>query len=154
MAPRVRVVLLALAAALTACGGSDDPPAPLSVGSQPLAGRIGGRAWTFLHGKTDAYLSGTQPDFFGMLFADGAGGCGAFSSSDRVLLDVPKIAGDYPFSTTRNGTFVVGSSTNLVATRGRIIVEQVTAESVTARVHMVFDASNEIDGEFVASVCP
>jgi hypothetical protein len=102
MAPRVRVVLLALAAALTACGGSDDPPAPLSVGSQPLAGRIGGRAWTFLHGKTDAYLSGTQPDFFGMLFADGAGGCGAFSSSDRVLLD----------------------------------------------------ASNEIDGEFVVSVCP
>jgi hypothetical protein len=36
----------------------------------------------------------------------------------------------------------------------RIIVEQAGAASVTARVHMIFDANNEVDGEFVASICP
>jgi hypothetical protein len=153
MVHRLRTLLAALALSAAACGGSE-PAAPLAVGTQPLAGKVGGQPWTFAHGSTNAFLSGSRPDFFGELYADGTPGCGTFSTSNRVILAIPKAPGDYPFTTQRNGTFVVGGSSNLVAMQGRIIVEQVTTDAVTARVHMVFDGSNEIDGEFVASICP
>ncbi len=150
MALRRWVVSLVLA--LAACGGSDEPEEPIAVSTRPLAGRIGGQAWTFAHGETTASLS-SGPKYFTSLFGDGAPGCGAYSTADRALVFVPKVPGDYPFSTQQTGTFFV-EGTNRIAMRGRLIVEQVDAASVTARVHMIADADNEIDGEFVVSVCP
>lgn len=150
MNARLCSVMAALLVA--ACGGDD----PLEVGTQPLAGRIGGQPWTFGSGGTDAFLS-QDDELFTKLYGEAHDPvCSAFSTSNRIVLGIPKQPGDYAFSLQRNGTFVVGGTDNLIATEGRLIVESVDldAGTVTARVHMTFDADNEVDGRFTAAICP
>ena len=69
---------------------------------------------------------------------------------------MPKTAGDYDLGFMLNGTFAVmtpSGTDNLVATRGRIVVESVGATEVRAGVHMIYDDDNEVDGWLTASVC-
>jgi hypothetical protein len=148
--------LAVMAAAALGCGGeggTGGPGTSIEVSTGPLAGVVGGAAWTFRTGETDAILS-TGSRLFTALYATSYGACGAAPVEAHVLVSVPAAPGDYPFSTQQTGTFVIPPTTNLVATTGRIVVTSVSATAVTARVHMIFDAANEIDGEFVASICP
>lgn len=149
----VRTWAVVLAIGAVGCGGAD-APAPIGVGTQPLAGVVAGSSWTFVAGDTNAYLSDGD-DLFTKLYASSYPDCGSAPfGEDHLLLSIPKQVGDYVFSLQRNGTFAVGGSDNLVTTRGRLIVESVDASSVTARVHMIFDGGNEVDGRFTATVCP
>jgi hypothetical protein len=78
-------------------------------------------------------------------------------------LHLPKAPGDYSMSWSLNATFVIvieGTETevaeteNLVATRGRLVVEEATQTSVRGGAHIVFDADNEVSGKFQIAVCP
>jgi hypothetical protein len=149
---RARLCAVLAAILVAGCGGEEE--AAIEVSTEPLAGRIGGQAWTFAQGDTDALLSEGEPDLFTRLHAASYDACGFAPSGDRLILSVPKQPGDYAFSTQQNGTFVVGGTDNLVATRGRLIVESVDGSTVTARVHMIFDTGNEVDGRFTATICP
>ena len=145
-----RSAALCLSLALGACGESYE------ISDQQLQGKVGGVAWTFAAGETDSFLS-DEEGFFAKLYASPGEPC-AFSSpsGNRLLLNVPTAPGDYELSLSRSMTFVVEESDgplNLIATEGRLIVDEVTATSVTGGIYGRFDGDNVIDGNFTLTVC-
>ena len=147
---RSSACLLASTLALTACSSSSD----VEIATTPLAGKIGGQAWSFQAGSTDAFLSEGEDDFFAAFYATAYTPCG-FSdpSGPHVLVSVPKTPGDYDMDLFRNMTFVDTASNNLIATDGRIVIDSVTATTVTGSLHGTYDGGNEINGTFQLTVC-
>jgi hypothetical protein len=142
-------ILAALALLMGACGGGSS----YEVSDQPLAGTVGGAPWTFVAGHTDAFLSEGEDDFFAELYAEAFAPCGfATPQGSLLLVAVPKEPGEYEMSLQLNMTFVANDE-NLVATDGVIVVEEVTATTVTGGVHGVFDDDNQVDGRFTLTIC-
>lgn len=134
---------------VAACGGGSS----YEVSDEPLAGTVGGAAWTFEAGHTNAFLSEGEDDFFAELYAEAFTPCGFTTpSGSHLIIAVPKEPGEYDFSLQLNMTFVVGTD-NLVATEGKVVVDEVTATTVTGGVHGIFDGDNEVDGQFTLTVC-
>ena len=148
--------LLALAsfcflASLAACGTSDSGSTTIDDGN--LTGMVYGQPWTFQAGGTDAFLSEGDDNFFATFYS-GAFTCGGSEpSGPSLIVAVPKVPGDYPMSLMRNMTFVMGSD-NKVATDGRVVVDSVTATSVTGGLVGTFDDQNTVSGHFTLTVCP
>lgn len=150
-----------LSCALSAFGCSssgDNDGESFTIASSSLAGKIGGQPWSFVAGQTDAFLSDDE-QFWADLYADPlSSACQSTSSSDKhhVILSVPTKPGDYELNLSLNATFVIeGAQTdNLLATRGRLVVDEVTASSIRGKTHIVLDAGNEIDGSFTLTRCP
>lgn len=141
---------LLLCTLLTACA-ADSGTADLE--DTPLAGTVGGKAWTFVAGDTDAFLSKDEPDFFASLYPATFTACGfAGPAGDHLLLSIPKTPGEYPMSLSRNMTFVVGDD-NKIAINGTIVVDEVTATSVKGGLVASFDAANEVNGRFEIPIC-
>ncbi len=130
------------------CGGGS-----VEVSDQPLAGTVGGTSWTFVAGDTDAFLSEGEDDFFALFYSEAFTAC-SFGSpgGDYLIVSVPKELGEYGFSLNLNMTFVVGDE-NLVATEGTVIVDEVTATTVSGGLHGIFDGDNEVDGQFQLTIC-
>src|SRR5688572_32222448 len=122
-----RLIGAALLAVLgIGCSGSS-----VEVSDQPLAGTVGGQPWTFVAGETDAFLSEGEDDFFALFYAEAYTACSfGAPGGDHLIISVPKEPGEYGFSLNLNMTFVVGDS-NLVATEGTVIVDEVTATTVS-----------------------
>ena len=60
-------------------------------------------------------------------------------------------------SLSLNATFVVEGDTttdNLVATKGLIEVDSVTANEIVGGAHIEFDSNNVVNGHFTIAVCP
>lgn len=135
-------------AALVGCGTDYD------VATTPLAGTVGGQPWTFVAGHTNAFLSEGEDDFFATLYPAQFTACGSSEpSGSHLIVSVPKAVGDYDMGPQLNMTFVVGSSDNLIAFDGRIIVDEVTATKVVGGLHGEFDGDNEVNGRFEISIC-
>jgi hypothetical protein len=147
----VFVPLLAALLALPACSGSSDGDEEIAAG--PLSGKVAGQAWTFQAGATDAFLS-EDGDFFAALYDTSFTPCG-FDEPNRphLLLSLPKQPGTYDLSLMRNITFVVGESENLVSLDGQIVVDEVTATSVTGGLRTRRDDGNDVNGQFQLTVC-
>jgi len=128
----------------------------VSISNQPLSGKIGGNAWTFGTGETDSSLS-TTDSLFVNLYPGSFTTC-AFAApldTDLVTLMIPTKPGSYDLSLQQNATlYVASSSNNYVATSGRLQVNSVTATTVSAGLHATYDGSNEVDGQFQATICP
>lgn len=141
---------LLLCVVLSACA-ADSGSADLK--DTPLAGTVGGNAWTFVAGDTDAFLSKDEPDFFASLYPATFTSCG-FSqpAGDHLILSIPKTPGEYPMSLSRNMTFVVGND-NKIAIDGMIVVDEVTATSIKGGIVASFDSSNEVNGRFEIPIC-
>ena len=139
--------------ALVGCASDDAGSAEIMT--TPLAGEVGGTTWTFTAGHTSAFLSEGEPDFFASLYPTAFTACG-FSepSGNHLIVAIPKMPGEYEMSLSRNMTFVVGDSTNLIATNGRIVVDEVTATSVKGGLVATYDGSNEVNGRFEVTICP
>ncbi|MEK7704345.1 MAG: PAS domain S-box protein [Myxococcota bacterium] len=150
-----RFILTSSLLALVGCGDGDESSLAISDGT--LSGVVGGESWTLVYAETDAFLSDGEDEFFTTLHAQAGTACTYNSSlGNRVLLSVPKTAGDYDLGFMLNGTFAVmtpSGTDNLVATRGRVVVESVGATELRAGVHMIYDDDNEVDGWFTGSVC-
>jgi hypothetical protein len=138
-----------------ACGsGSDSPGSGQPIASTTLAGTIGGQPWSFVSGETDAFLSSGSTDFFTTLYmesVDVCTGAGFSVTSNQIIAEIPMAIGDY----TKSVTFVVGPGTtndNLI-TSGHVVVNQVTATSVSGGLYARFDANNIVNGQFTATVC-
>jgi len=142
-------VLLA-ALLLTACGTD------YTITEQNLSGSVGGEAWSFVEGETNAFLS--DDDFFASLYAQDFEPCGMGSPSgtNSLILSIPKETGEWDLSLSRNMTFVVhtGSGTdNLIGTEGLLRVDSVTADTVTGGIYAEFNGDNEVDGTFTVTIC-
>lgn len=149
------MVLLALGCSSDGDGGGES----FEIGSGPLGGKIGGESFTFIAGETDSFLSDDE-QFFASLYADPittACQLGPSSTKHHLLLNIPTKPGDYELGLSLTATFVLetnSGSENLGATRGRLVVDEVTADSIRGKAHVVFDAANEVDGVFQVARCP
>ena len=138
-------------------GGSGGNGGGTTISTQTLAGKIGGQAWTFATGETNAALSTTDA-FWVDLYAATFDTCVAFgapSDADEVIMMMPKAPGSYPVSLSRNATlYVASTSDNWVATRGLLVIDSVTATTISGGMHITYNADNTVDGQFQASICP
>ncbi|HEY5946908.1 MAG TPA: hypothetical protein VIV40_15500 [Kofleriaceae bacterium] len=139
--------------ALGGCAADDGSTAEIS--NEMLTGSVGGQAWSFKAGHTSAFLSEGEPDFFATLYPATFTTCG-FSEpgGNHLIVSIPKTVGEYEMSLSRNMTFVVGDSNNLIATKGRIVVDEVTATSVKGGLVSSYDGQNEVNGRFEVTICP
>ncbi len=132
---------------------TDDADVP-DLSDQMLAGEVGGQTWTFAAGQTDAFLSEGEDDFFATLYPMSFTTCG-FSEpgGNHLIVAIPKEPGEYEMSLSRNMTFVVGDSQNLIATQGRIVVDEVTDTTVKGGLVATYDDGNQVNGRFELTIC-
>jgi len=148
MTPRLAWLLAPVLAACTSSSPSTD------IDSTPLSGSVGGQPWTIMAGATDPFGSQDQPDFSATLSP------AAFACNDsdptvpHLFVSIPRQPGDYPMSLSRNMTFVDSAAHNLIVVDGRIVVDSVTATTVTGGLVGRYDGSNEVNGRFTLTVCP
>jgi hypothetical protein len=138
---------------LASCAGSDDDGGELV--DTPLSGKVGGQTWTFQVGETDAFLSEGSGDFFAALYSTPYTPCSRSEpTGPHLLVSVPKQPGDYDLSLMRNITFVVDGSSNLISLQGQVVVESVTATTVTGGLRTKRDDGNDVNGQFQLTICP
>ena len=159
MMGRLWLVLAAGTALLAACGsGGGTGGRPVEIATTPLAGTIGGATWTLVSAESSAFLSDGETSFFVTAYAEAVtpcAGAGGSTNGNELLLEIPKTAGDYSVSLSLPQTFyLAATSNNLVATSGRLRVDEVTPTSLRGGAHFAFDAYNEVDGVFTVAICP
>ena len=148
--------------ALTACGdesgGGDDGSGKVTIASTPLSGLVGGESWTVALAEADAFLSEGEPDFWVDAYSTARAACQSRSpGGPHLILDLPKQPGAYRLSLRRNATFVIEGADatfeNLIATEGRLVVDEVTDSVIRGGAYVRFDAQNSVNGRFEASIC-
>jgi hypothetical protein len=138
---------LALAAGCTVTTSQDIAP-----GS--LGGTVSGHSWLFAAGDTNAFLSQGQSSFYAELYPASYSACGSVvPSGAHLIVSIPMAAGDYQLNLSRNMTFVDDFGNNLIATDGRIVVDQVSATHVSGGLHGTYDVDNDVSGHFDVTVC-
>jgi hypothetical protein len=156
----IRGLLLTCVVCIAGCGSDDGDDESFDIGSGTLTGKVGGKSWTFVAGETDSFLADDDKFFAELYAAPLANACqnGPTSNEHHVILNIPMKPGDYRLSFGLTATFVIegdsGTTDNLGATRGRLVVDEVTDTSVRGKAHVVFDADNEVDGAFQVTRCP
>jgi len=150
---KILAASLLVSLSLIGCATDDGDMSSTEIASSPVTGMVGGQAWTYVAGHTDAFLSEGDDSFFTTLFPTQFTTCG-FSepSGDHVILSVPKTVGDFPMSLSRNMTFVVGND-NKIAIDGHIVVTEVTATKLKGGIVAKFDSQNQINGTFEIPIC-
>jgi hypothetical protein len=149
---------ITLAVLLTSSLGAACSIGPIEISSQPLSGVIGGAPWTLAGAESNAFLSKNSPTFFVTAYGESLTACtgaGSATHGNLLILNLPKIAGDYRLTESLTQTFfVVTGNINYVAIDGRVIVDEVTSTNVRAQAHFRFDDANEVDGQFAVTICP
>ena len=141
--------------AFVACGGGGGGAAP-EISSQVMSGKIGGKAWTFGTGEArTSFADATQ-------FLTNAYG-GSFVpctdntpfDTDRMVLALPKAPGTYTLSASLSQTFFsADTKASVAATSGALVVDSVTATTITGGARFSHDADNAVDGQFAVTICP
>ena len=152
---------LATVTVLSALGCGGGSGSSFTISMTTLAGKVGGQPWSLVSGETDAFLSMNQPQFFTTMYTETVTPCtgaGFAVASNQIILNIPMTPGDYALSLNMSATFVVNPQDamhiqNLIATQGRIVVDQITATTVTGGAHIQYDANNTVDGQFTATIC-
>jgi hypothetical protein len=150
---QVRFLFLGLAALAVGCGSSGGSTV---ISSQPLAGKIGGQAWTFMTGETDSYLS-TASEAWVAGYAETFTACTGFppTGTNQLLMRFPMAVGSYAVTLSRSQTFYIAATNdNLVATSGEIDITEVTATTISGGANFAFNADNSVDGQFQVTICP
>jgi hypothetical protein len=147
---KLSTCLFATIAAITGCTSSSGS---LDIAPTNLAGSVGGQPWSFVAGETDGFLSQGQTDFYAELYPTQYTACGVQPTGPHLLVSIPMVAGDYDMDFERNMTFVTANQDNLATIDGRIVVDTVTATTVSGGLHGVFDGGNEVNGTFQLSIC-
>jgi len=157
---RARVALLALSLPVLGACGDGGANAEPDIAAGPLSGTVGGKPWTLVTAETDPFLS-TGDTYFATAYAETftpCTGAGLASKGDHLIFNIPKTPGDHPLSTSLTATFAVWSTPdlidNLITTRGQVVVDAVTATSITGGAAISFDEMNTVNGQFQVTVCP
>jgi hypothetical protein len=135
------------------------------ISSSPLSGKIGGAAWTLGTAQTNSFLSMGQANYYGEMFPDTdpfTACSGSYNTMDsQLLIQLPMTMGDYSLDLSKGltATFVSypqGGTTpqNNIAISGHLMISSVTSTQLTGGLNISFDANNELDGQFTATICP
>jgi hypothetical protein len=149
------VMVLGFACALPGCGGGGDDGGGSSytIASGRLSGLLDGQPWVLGSAESSEFLSEGEADFWVDMYAESKAACDDPPPvADHLIVFVPKTPGDYSLSLALNATFVVGTD-NLVATRGRIVVDEVTSAVARGGAHIEYDADNSVSGSFEVTIC-
>jgi hypothetical protein len=136
--------------------GAGGPDNKTPIASTTLSGTIGGQAWTLVAGVTDGFESAGKPEFVATLYPETLTPCATqvTSVANRVLLNVPKMTGDYELGPTLHANFIIGASQNLIVRKGRLVVDEVTQFQIRGGAALEYDANSHVSGRFQISVCP
>ncbi len=94
-------------------------------------------------GRLEAFFARAQRY---VLTGGAASGLPAPVDANELIVELPNTVGSYNLSLAMNATFYVASSSdNWVATRGRIVIDSISATTITG------GANN---GQFQVAVCP
>jgi hypothetical protein len=145
-----KLLSCSLLSLLAAAGCSSESTA---IADTMLAGTVFGQPWTFQAGHTSAFLSEGEDEFFASLYPTAFTPCElAGPTGPHLIVSIPKTPGDYELSFALNMTFADGNS-NLIATEGRIVVDEVTATTVTGGLVAIYDDANQVNGRFDVTIC-
>jgi hypothetical protein len=134
-------------------GGSDT----MAISSQPLSGKIGGKAWTFVTGETDAFMSEGVDTYWTDLYASKFAACDTTMPDDSagtIIAQLPRKTGSFNLGLSNNVTFYVPPEDNWVATRGRLEITEVTETTISGGLKATYNDDNLADGRFTVSICP
>jgi hypothetical protein len=136
-------------------GGGGGGGGPIST--QPLAGKIGGQAWTFMTGETIASLSNAD-ELFVNLYPTSFETCvsfGAPTGVDNVIMIMPRAAGSYSLGLSLTATLYDASdNSNYATTNGSLVIDSVTATTISGGLRATYNGDNSVDGQFQAAICP
>jgi hypothetical protein len=154
----VSFVPLGMALTVGGCGGGTSSNGSGAViSTQPLSGKIGGQSWSLAIAQSDSYLS-MGDRFFVTMYPTSFTACetfGAPSNANTVIIELPKTAGSYSLGLDMNATlYEAATSNNRVATQGRVVIDSVTATTISGGANFAYDANNAVDGQFQATICP
>ncbi len=138
------------------CGVGGDGGGGATMSSQTLAGKIGGQTWTFETGETMAALS-TSEQLWVDLYADRFEDCvplGAPANADMVTMMMPRVPGSYDLGINLNTLYTSRTGANYVATSGRLVIDSVTATTITGAMNITYNGDNTVNGQFQATICP
>ncbi len=135
------------------CGGGGDGAAAIS--SAPLSGKIGGQPWTFGTGESNSSLS-DDSTFWVEAYADSFTPCTGAAPADvhYLILNLPRTTGTHSLGIELTETFYVGNNDNLATANGTIVIQSVTATTITGGAKFAYNADNSVDGQFTATICP
>lgn len=146
-----QLLIVAVLSSLAAGCGQD-----IEITDAPLAGVVAGANWEFAAGHTSAFLT-DDDEFFAVLYDQAVEPCSFGPQVSHLIVSVPMELGDHGFGPRLNMTFVEfeGDSTplNLIATDGAISVLDITADTIVAGLHGIYDDDNEVDGMFEITIC-
>lgn len=139
------------------CGGGGGGGGPSgTISSGPLSGTIGGRPWTFATGQTDSFLS-TDNQYFVDTYSVSFTACTDVPPDDAydLIMIMPKTAGSYALGQNLSATFSMASTNyNVFATSGQLVIDSVTATTISGGAKFSAGADNSVDGQFEATLCP
>lgn len=121
----------------------------------PLAGKIGGQAWSLGTGETDSFLSNST-SFYVEMYSDTFTACsGSSTQQNYVFASFPLAAGDYPLNAQDfTANFSLGGTQTPAATSGHLVISSVTSTTITGGINVSADSDNAIDGQFTVTICP
>jgi len=146
---------------LPACGGGATGPGGGSgpIADHVLSGQVNGMPWSFVAGETDAFLSTDHffTNLYDMPFASRCAGRQPADTTRGVILQIPKLVGEYPLSLNLNATFFfddgTGTYKNKVALQGRIDVKVLSSNELQGAARVYYDAANNVEGQFTVDIC-
>ena len=152
-----RILCLVGSFLLASCGGGGSGGNDVTISNQVLSGKIGGQAWSLGTAQSNPYLSSASQYFVDM-YPSTFTPCGSFAAPtdvNELIVEIPNTVGSYNLSLSMNATFYVASSSdNWVATQGRIVIESISATTITGGANITYNADNAVDGKFQVAVCP
>lgn len=138
-----------------ACGApEEDEDEPPAFSDEPLAGVVGGAAWTFAGGDSDSFLSDADSVF--AVFSGAAfAACVDNVDGPQLLTSLPRAPGvvELGFSSQQTVTFSPESGENLAATDGAIRIDEVSDTAISGAIVAEYDDDNAVDGVFTITVC-
>ena len=161
----------------TNCGGVGDG---VTISNQVLSGRIGGQSWS-LGTATATWnaFSAYSNEYDISMYSSAFTACDALATptdGNGVILGLPMAIGDYKISGPGSPTWqsstsgsggttgttppvianfrVAGSSEEMYAIEGRIVIRSVTATVIAGGANITYDTDNNLDGQFQATICP
>ena len=150
---KTMAILFALLLTAAACGDDAEDSASMTIADQPLAGTIGGTAWTAQSGSAQPSGDELSVTLYGEAVEDPCG----FVDSDvpQMLFSVPNEEGEWElgFDNGRTVTFVVPPSTNTIATQGRVRIDAISDTAVTGGLVADAGADDNASGTFELTMC-
>lgn len=71
-----------------------------------------------------------------------------------LILSLPRTTGTHHLGLDLTETFYVGNGNNLATANGTIVIDSVTATTITGAAKFAYNADNSVDGQFTATICP